>query len=103
MTWRFFELFERLVLQQHHPQFLLPIPIFNLCGVYCTKFELILKVIPTTRPRGARGGLKLNRTIHESSSTSSFHSATPKRINLFKEFAILPEQKILTILQVLIC
>ena len=31
------------------------------------------------RTRGARGGLKLSRTLHESPATASLHSATPKR------------------------
>ena len=35
------------------------------CGVYCTKFELILKVTLTNRTRGARGDLKQNRTLHD--------------------------------------
>ena len=51
-------------------------------GVYCTKFELILKAIPTNRTRGARGGSELNRTLHESPATASLHSATPKRKNV---------------------
>ena len=51
-------------------------------GVYCTKFELILKAIPTNRTRGARGGSKLNRTLDESPATTSLHSATPKRKNV---------------------
>jgi hypothetical protein len=53
-------------------------------GVYCTKFELILKAIlmPTNRTREARGGSKLNRTLHESPATASLHSATPKRKNV---------------------
>jgi len=33
------------------------------------------------RTRGARGGLKLSRTLHESHATASLHSATPKRKN----------------------
>jgi len=41
------------------------------------------------RTRGARGGLKLNRTLHESPATASLHSATPKRKNVpcFSDFA----------------
>src|SRR3989344_2964498 len=31
------------------------------------------------RTRGARGGLKLSRTLHESPATASLHSATPKK------------------------
>jgi hypothetical protein len=59
------------------------------CGVYCTKFELILKVISTNRTREARGGFELNRTLHESPATASLHSATPKRKNVpcFSDFA----------------
>jgi len=34
------------------------------------------------RTRGARGGSKLNRTLHESPATASLHSATPKRKNV---------------------
>ena len=45
-------------------------------GVYCTKFELILKAIPTNRTREARGGSKLNRTLNESPATASLHSAS---------------------------
>ena len=54
------------------------------CGVYCTKFELILKATLTkaNRTRGARGVSKLNRTLHESPATASLHSATPKRKNV---------------------
>ena len=57
-------------------------------GVYCTKFELILKAIPTNRTRGARGASKLNRTLHESPATASLHSATSKRKNVpcFSDF-----------------
>ena len=33
------------------------------------------------RTRGARGGSKLNHTLHESPATASLHSATPKRKN----------------------
>ena len=51
-------------------------------GVYCTKFELILKAIPTNRTRGARSNSKLNRTLRESPATASLHSATPKRKNV---------------------
>jgi hypothetical protein len=38
---------------------------FLFGGVYCTKFELILKAIPmkANRTRGARGSSKLNRTL----------------------------------------
>jgi len=61
-----------------------------LGGVYCTKFELFLKAIPmpTNRTREARGGLKLNRTLHESPATASLHSETPKRKNVpcFSDF-----------------
>src|SRR3989338_5569330 len=34
-------------------------------GIHCTKFECILKatLMPTNRTRGARGGLKLPRTL----------------------------------------
>jgi hypothetical protein len=40
-------------------------PFSKICGVYYTKFECILKatLIPTNRTRGARGGLKLPRTL----------------------------------------
>jgi hypothetical protein len=34
------------------------------------------------RTRGARGGLKLSRTLDESPATASLHSATPKRKNV---------------------
>src|SRR3989344_4795704 len=34
------------------------------------------------RTRGARGGSKLNRTLHESPATASLHSAIPKRKNV---------------------
>jgi hypothetical protein len=34
------------------------------------------------RTRGARGGSKLNRTLHESPATASLFSATPKRKNV---------------------
>src|SRR3990167_6427951 len=46
--------------------------------VYCTKLEPIFKT-KANRTRGARGGSKLNRTLHESPATTSLHSATPKR------------------------
>ena len=46
--------------------------------VYCTKSEPIFKT-KANRTRGARGGSKLNRTLHESPATASLHSATPKR------------------------
>ena len=38
---------------------------FNFGGIHCTKFECILKatLMPTNRTRGARGGLKLPRTL----------------------------------------
>src|SRR3989344_3283537 len=41
-----------------------------------------------SRTRGARGGLKLSRTLHESPATASLHSATPKRKNVpyFSDF-----------------
>ncbi len=38
------------------------------------------------RTRGARGGSKLNRTLHESPATASLHSATPKRKNVSCSF-----------------
>ena len=34
------------------------------------------------RTRGARGGSKLNPTLHASPATASLHSATPKRKNV---------------------
>ena len=46
--------------------------------VYCTKSEPFFKT-KANRTRGARGGLKLNHTPHESPATASLHSATPKR------------------------
>src|SRR3989338_8499800 len=49
--------------------------------VYCTKLEPIFKT-KTNRTRGARDGSELNRTLHESPATASFHSATPKRKNV---------------------
>ena len=49
--------------------------------VYCTKSEPIFKT-KANRTRGARGGSKLNRTLHESPATASLHSATPKRKNV---------------------
>ena len=51
-----------------------------LC-VYCTKLEPIFKT-EANRTRGARGGSKLSRTLHESPATASLHSATPKRKNV---------------------
>jgi len=41
----------------------------------------------TNRTRGARGGSKLNRTLHESPATASLHSAAPKR-KMFLAFRI---------------
>ena len=37
----------------------------SLCGIHCTKFECISSkiLIPTNRTRGARGGLKLHRSL----------------------------------------
>ena len=49
--------------------------------VYCTKSEPIFKT-KANRTRGARGGSKLGRTLDESPSTASLHSATPKRKNV---------------------
>src|SRR3990167_840196 len=45
--------------------FLVLKPFSKNCGIHCTKFECILKatLMPTNRTRGARGGLKLPRTL----------------------------------------
>src|SRR3989338_11142137 len=45
--------------------FLVLKPFSKNCGIHCTKFECILKatLTPINRTRGARGGLKLPRTL----------------------------------------
>ena len=39
---------------------------------------MLIILTPTNCTRGARGGSKLNRTLHESPATASLHSVTPK-------------------------
>src|SRR3989338_8122804 len=46
--------------------------------VYCTKSEPIFKT-KANRTRGARGGSKLNRTLHESPATPPPPPAKPKK------------------------
>ena len=53
----------------------------SICGVYCTKFEPILKAIPTNRTRGARGGSKLNRTLQYAPHAGEYAS-NPERKTL---------------------
>ena len=52
----------------------------KLGGIYWTKFECILLIIliPTNRTRGARGGLKFNRTLQSARLARSLRSRERK-------------------------
>src|SRR3989338_9852970 len=58
--------------------FLVQKPFSKLCGIHCTKFECILKatLMPTNRTRGARGDLKLHRTLRLRGETNQCASDT---------------------------